>query len=915
MSRKAWAYIYLMLATGLLMTLWAASQEAPSPDAWGILAALALATTLAQLFEARAPGHQSYYTHLVFLFAGLLLLPPVLFTLLVTAPHLVEWIEKRLTNSPQLRAWYLQPCNVANHIISGIAAYAMVNALGAWPRSLVSASAIPAVVIAAIVYVVLNHALVGMALKLARGISWRTSGVMSSISLSADLLQLALGYVGAILWQLSPVLILPALSPLLLIHRALKVPELEHEAQTDPKTGLLNAGHFRKTMEAELDRARRFDRPLALIMADLDYLRNINNTHGHLAGDTVLIGIASIIQATVRQYDVAARFGGEEFAIALPESGAAQAEEIAERIRQRLAESHFQLATGATIGATVSIGVAVFPQDANDLAELIHSADLALYQAKAQGRNRVVSAVEVPRAAMLEQVEPDAGTDPTVSASTGVQHPPVAAQPRPQRSSPPPAPEPADKAGIAFWLSWALIVGAGLFVAWRGAGAAAIPDLPALLLLAAIAVVAELKPMRQGTSTFSVSAAVLFAAALTLGFPGLVCISGCVAITHRLRTRPFRLDQAAYRTPLNWSIHVLACIPAALIGGRLGLPLELRSALSLLVLALVAALWMYAIDTGLTALAIGLNGGTSARRVWREEFAWLAGEYLLYALLGLLLALALTELGLLGGGIFALPLALVRQIQDEGFRRSEDYVDRLKRVNQELNRANNEVVRASQAIGSLNDELLQVLAKIIDARDRGVYDHSTRVARLAVAVAEEMGLPEKRRELIRQAAFLHDIGKIGVSEQILQKPGRLSDEQFRRVQSHAALGAEFLETCAGLRHLAAHVRQHHERWDGSGYPSGLRGEEITPEARILSVCDAVEAMSASRAYSPAMPFSTIVTELKQCAGSQFDPAVAEAFIRIAEREGARLLSLPASSGNCLQAPAMPDGTMASVAYP
>ncbi len=136
---------------------------------------------------------------------------------------------------------------------------------------------------------------------------------------------------------------------------------------------------------------------MSLIMADLDLLRDINNTYGHLAGDAVLKGIAEVFRAQLRHYDVPARFGGEEFSILLPETPPEQALEIAERIRRAVAEREYEVETASEpIRATVSIGVAGFPKDAMDANELIHQADLAVYRAKLQGRNRVLGASSEP---------------------------------------------------------------------------------------------------------------------------------------------------------------------------------------------------------------------------------------------------------------------------------------------------------------------------------------------------------------------------------------------------------------------------------------------------------------------------------------------------------------------------------------
>ena len=194
-----------------------------------------------------------------------------------------------------------------------------------------------------------------------------------------------------------------------------------------------------------------------------------------------------------------------------------------------------------------------------------------------------------------------------------------------------------------------------------------------------------------------------------------------------------------------------------------------------------------------------------------------------------------------------------------------------------------EVVHANRAIRQLNGELLMTLSRIIAARDPYVAGHTDKVMHYAVALAQELGLPPERVERVRQAAALHDVGKIGISEQILNKPGVLTDQEFEHIKTHVTLGAEFLDTCQSLRCLVPFVRHHHEWWDGSGYPAGLGGKRIPLEARILAVCDAAEAMGSDRPYHRAASPSEVIAELKQRAGTQFDPTVVEAFVRVVQR--------------------------------
>jgi diguanylate cyclase (GGDEF)-like protein len=209
----------------------------------------------------------------------------------------------------------------------------------------------------------------------------------------SDAVWAALGVVVAVLYRQNPWLIPFAALPPLLISRSLSIPRLQQEARLDSKTGLFNARYFGQAVDRELARARRFRRPASLIMADLDLLRDTNNTYGHLAGDAVLRGIADIFRAQLRAHDVPARFGGEEFSILLPETGPAEAIEIAERIRHAVEVRSFRAETSPQpLRATISLGVASYPRDAEDVTQLIHRADLAVYQAKLAGRNRVAEA-------------------------------------------------------------------------------------------------------------------------------------------------------------------------------------------------------------------------------------------------------------------------------------------------------------------------------------------------------------------------------------------------------------------------------------------------------------------------------------------------------------------------------------------
>ncbi len=169
------------------------------------------------------------------------------------------------------------------------------------------------------------------------------------------------------------------------------------------------------------------------------------------------------------------------------------------------------------------------------------------------------------------------------------------------------------------------------------------------------------------------------------------------------------------------------------------------------------------------------------------------------------------------------------------------------------------------------------LAAAVDAKDSYTHGHSDHVAAYSTLIAERMGLSHEQKIALEMAAYLHDIGKIGVAEEILLKPGRLSDDEMEQMRHHPLIGANILKPVAFPWAIAPVVRHHHEAWDGSGYPAGLSGEEIPLLARILTVADSYEAMTADRPYRQGMSVDDAIAELRACAGAQFDPGVVEAF--------------------------------------
>ena len=187
---------------------------------------------------------------------------------------------------------------------------------------------------------------------------------------------------------------------------------------------------------------------------------------------------------------------------------------------------------------------------------------------------------------------------------------------------------------------------------------------------------------------------------------------------------------------------------------------------------------------------------------------------------------------------------------------------------------------------------LMALARAIDAKSPWTAGHSERVASMALRIASLMGLPERRLEALRRGALLHDIGKIGIPLSILDKPGKLTPEETRIMRDHVKLGARILEPLPGFAEVLPIVMQHHERFDGSGYPSGIVGEAINLEARIFAVADTHDALISDRPYRSGLKHEDAIEHIRQSAGSHFDPRVVRAFLDLIEREEADAESSP-----------------------
>ena len=877
LSLTASIYLVAVAATAALATLpfvGRLQNERHSSSLWVAFVILAGGAAIAQVLLVKHPPNQSYHATNVFLIPAILLLPPELVVVVAIVMHIPSWLKNRA-------AWYRESFNICNYVIATLAAWGTVKLIlradGLIPDGNLRFAV--AGLACSIVLVAINHATLAPMLMFGHGHSIRESGLFSFHGLSTELVLAALGVVLATFWNANPWLIPFALAPVLLIHRSLSVPKLEAEARVDSKTGLFNARHFGLVLNEEIVRAQRFDRPLALIMADLDLLRDINNTYGHLAGDAVLKGIAEVFRTQLRHYDVPARFGGEEFSILLPETSIEEAMEIAERIRREVAERAFDVETSSQpIRATISIGVAAYPRDGQDANELIHQADLAVYRAKLQGRNRVLDATSEPLAVPADR-KPKLVAVPAAEAIDHLEPLPPAVEliPPEERRHP----RTHAMHGPRFLsLSRRLVIMVGL-VAFVGTGAGILGilfgsshDVFALIALVVLVGFGQALAIEvDDGGSISVSAVGSLAGAALFGPRAALVLAATTAIVEWSARR-----SELHRVLFNIGALSLSSLAAAgiFMAGFEGTMGEFATAAA----GLAAGLAYFAVNTGLLSVAIAMEGHERVWRVWQERFAWLAPHWIVYGFVGGVMAIAYHAAGLYALAVFAVPLLLMRKTQEAYLRHTQRSAQKLRAAAETIQIQNVSLEQANRLLKERSTAAMESLSATVDARDAYTAGHSRRVQQLALAIGRELGLSQTELDLLGHAALFHDIGKLAVPDAILLKPAVLTNDEWALMQRHSDEGARIIDRLGFLNDAVPAIRHHHERFDGTGYPDGLKGEEIPLGARIIHVADALDSMLTTRIYRAARPALEAMDELKRAAGSQFCPRCVGALERV-----------------------------------
>ena len=353
------------------------------------------------------------------------------------------------------------------------------------------------------------------------------------------------------------------------------------------------------------------------------------------------------------------------------------------------------------------------------------------------------------------------------------------------------------------------------------------------------------------TGSISIGFPVDFMVILVYGPALAMLISAISAIIHEVLEK----KNSWYKIVFNASQYALSVGIAGLTYQYIGGVVGFQNFFKYFLPAALCAFTYCLVNLILVTIVISLSQGGRITTVWRINFKGILPSYIAEAPLGFLMAVIYVQAGVLGILLFFLPLLLAR--------RSFELYTKMRKMYLETIRA---------------------LAAAIDAKDPYTKGHSERVAKIAVVLAQELNLSDREIENIEYTALLHDIGKIGIDDRILGKSSKLSNEEFKKIKEHPIVGAKIIEPVDFLKNSYKAIYHHHEKYNGKGYPDGLKEKDIPLLSRIIAVADAYDAMGSDRPYRKKLNKVKILKELKDQSGKQFDPEVVKALISVLDRE-------------------------------
>jgi diguanylate cyclase (GGDEF)-like protein len=697
---------------------------------------------------------------------------------------------------------------------------------------------------------------------------------------------------------------------------------LESESVVDRLTGLYNHRHFQERLADEIRRAHLSDLPVALVLIDIDQFQRVNDLEGHLAGDRVLASVASFTRESARPGDVVCRVGGEEFAVLMPATEAVEAAQLAESIRKCIADE----VSLPAVPITASIGVAEGPAHGQDARELMASANYALLQAKTSGRDRVsvyqagewsgVRAVPMGEARMVGHLKVLQSVSSKLNRLQDVREI---------------AHTIIDDLGdlIEFHNCRIHLMDSTETVlhpvAFHGTLTEYEGETEELLIT----------PVGEGITGRAAQTGEPIYAADANACEFAQHIPGTPEIDESILAVPLKFDQRVIGTIVLSKLGLnqfdaddlrllesLASSAAVAFQNARLIQEERHSAETANALLRVSEALTRTRDP--ERLLNEVVGSMSDLIDRVRVSAWVRdaeGGFVPKAFVGFdpselpqIRALRIdpeiaTRHLLSTEEPFSLPAEVVDTLPDEirlvpegrplvvaPFRWEPDGFgvlvalagDRSRVFSErEFRMARGVADLASLAMGNaarfadLEHAFLQtveVLANALEAKDEYTSGHAREVAEIAVTIGREFGMGDDDLRMLELAGMFHDIGKIGVGTEIINKPGPLSPEEMLEMQRHPEIGAQILAPVEFLQPVLPIIHSGHERWDGRGYPDGLSGEGIPLGARIIFVCDAYHAMTSDRSYRKALPEDEAIRRLEEAAGSQFDPNIVRIFV-------------------------------------
>jgi diguanylate cyclase (GGDEF)-like protein len=701
---------------------------------------------------------------------------------------------------------------------------------------------------------------------------------------------------------------------------------LELQAKTDSLTGLYNHRYFHERLRAELNRAGRAHDSVAVLMLDIDDFKRVNDIWGHGSGDQVLVHLSDILKSAVRGADVVCRLGGEEFGVIMASCGADDALRLARRLVERLEREEFEPAGRLT----VSIGIAQGPEHAMNPRELVACSEAAMMTAKTHGKNQAVLFDDETRArpepartrqdvrsiAHLKMLQSLAGKLNRLNEVREIGSVIV------------------DELRLLIdYHNCRLYVAHGddlVPVAFKGTlgeygeenvenlsckfgeGITGTAAARAESLLVNDALHCEFAVDIPGTDDIdeSMIAVPLCYGSRTIG----------VIVISKLGLDQFDEDDVRLLEVLAG--HASVAVENARLyeaqrneAENAKASLEIASSLLEFSRELATAEGLDAVlsrTVELSARALGAprasvwlqdaeSGQLAAQAIWGYDEEGTARVLTLRNGGGVMRALEIGEPFMVTGAdarlfegvsaedplAFAIaPLALDGRLGCIVVAApTQELSDRKVKLLAGIAHQAKLAIANAGSFQRLEETFLstvEALANALEANDEYTSSHARWITEKALEVGGELGLDAKTLKSLQLGALFHDIGKIGIPSTILSKPGPLTEDERGVMETHPELGERILAPIARLEDVRPIVRHCHERWDGSGYPDGLSGESIPVESRVIFVCDAFHAMTTDRPYRAKLSVEEACRRLREGAGTQFDPAVVDVFLRIVD---------------------------------